>query len=221
MAHSNAAAAHTNNALTNPDPPEISSLLSDLSRYQETQAQLELLQKMSEVQNSRVQSLQERLQPLSPSGQIEGLEEQHGAGGYFDGAGAGQLGEPGQYDLDLDSFVQDNDYFPNHGGGGGGVNGGGADVGNAGGLPDFNYDMPDAGAGMNGGGVFGGGGFGAGAAVDPFQFDDVANQPHGQGQDETAQLGVDSASSSGTSPAATVEEVEDESRRRSPKRSRR
>lgn len=211
MAHSNAAAAHTNNALTNPDPPEISNLLSDLSRYQETQAQLELLQKMSEVQNSRVQSLQERLQPLSPSGQIEGLEEQQGAGGYFGGAAGQGLGEPGQYDLDLDSFVQDNDYFPNHGGGGG-VNGGDG-VGNAGGLPDFNYDMPDAGAGMNG--VFGAG------AADPFQFDDVANQAQGQGQDETTQLAVDSASSSGTSPAATVEEVEDESRRRSPKRSRR
>ena len=209
MAHSNAAAAHTNNALTNPDPPEISNLLSDLSRYQETQAQLELLQKMSEVQNSRVQSLQERLQPLSPSGQIEGLEEQQGAGGYFAGAGGQGLGEPGQYDLDLDSFVQDNDYFPNHGGGGG-VDGGDG-VGNAGGLPDFNYDMPDANAGMNG--VFGGG------APDPFQFDHVAHQV--QGQDDTPQLAVDSASSSGTSPAATVEEVEDESRRRSPKRSRR
>lgn len=80
-------------------------------------------------------------------------------------------------------------------------------------MPDFNYDMPDAGAGMNG--VFGAG------AADPFQFDDVANQAQGQGQDETTQLAVDSASSSGTSPAATVEEVEDESRRRSPKRSRR
>ena len=175
---------------------------------------------MSEVQNSRVQSLQERLQPLSPSGQIEGLEEQ-GTGGYF-GAGAGQLGEPGAYDLDLDSFVQGDDYFPNHGGGGN-VNGGAADVGSAAGLPDFNYDMPDAGAGINGSNTFGGGGFGGGdAAADPFSFDDAGaqGQVQAQGQDEAAQLGVDSASSSGTSPAATVEEVEDESRRRSPKRRR-
>ena len=225
MAHSNAAAAHTNNALTNPDPPEISNLLSDLSRYQETQAQLELLQKMSEVQNSRVQSLQERLQPLSPSGQIEGLEEQQAGGGYFGSAGGAQLGEPGQYDLDLDSFVQDNDYFPNHGGGGG-VNGGDG-VGSAGGLPDFSYDMPDASGagGMNGvfgGGGGGGGGFGGGDdAADPFHFDDDVKLAQGQGLDEPPQLAVDSASSSGTSPAATVEEVEDESRRRSPKRSRR
>ncbi|KAG9202630.1 stress-responsive transcription factor hsf1 [Epicoccum nigrum] len=222
MAHSNAAAAHTNNALTNPDPPEISNLLSDLSRYQETQAQLELLQKMSEVQNSRVQSLQERLQPLSPSGQIPGLAEGGQGpgtqGGYFGGAGAAQLGEPATYDLDLDSFVQDNDYFPDHGGVGGGAGGDGE--GAAGGLHEFNYDMPDAGVGMNGGGnAFGGGGGGGGGAADPFSFDDVLNQA--QAQDGTPQLGVDSASSSGTSPAATVEEVEDESRRRSPKRSRR
>ncbi|KAF2999448.1 stress-responsive transcription factor hsf1 [Curvularia kusanoi] len=206
MANNNAAASHTNNALTNPDPPEISRLLSDLSRYQETQQQLELLQKMSDQQNSRVQSLQERLQPLSPSGQIPGLSD---AGtGYF----GGQMSDPAQYDLDLDSFVQDNDYFPNNNNGT--VNG--TDTA----LPDFNYEMPDtAGSGMNG--VYGDG-------ADAFTFDDpdvnalgVGGGGGGAGGGGSGDASrVESVSSSGTSPAATVEEVEDESRKRSPKRRR-
>ncbi|KAF2631313.1 hypothetical protein BU25DRAFT_429003 [Macroventuria anomochaeta] len=193
----NAAASHTNNALTNPDPPEISNLLNDLSRYQETQQQLELLQKMSDQQNSRVQSLQERLQPLSPSGQIPGLTD--GNTNYF----GNQLGDPAQYDLDLDSFVQDHDYFPNS------TTNENDHPNNV--LPDFNYDLPDTNAGMNGGG------FGVGA--DAFNFDaqndgtlHVADNNDGR---------VESVSSSGTSPAATVEEVEDETRRRSPKRMKR
>lgn len=201
MANNNAAASHTNNALTNPDPPEISNLLSDLHRYQETQQQLELLQKMSDQQNSRVQSLQERLQPLSPSGQIPGLTDNNT--NYF----GSQMGDPGQYDLDLDSFVQDNDYFPNSAAGSGP-----ADVATS--LPDFNYEMPDAAtsAGLNGG--FGG------AADTTFDFDagqdDVGLSVNDRGLDGR----VESVSSSGTSPAATVEEVEDESRKRSPKRRR-
>lgn len=200
MANNNAAASHTNNALTNPDPPEISNLLSDLHRYQETQQQLELLQKMSDQQNSRVQSLQERLQPLSPSGQIPGLTDNNT--NYF----GSQMGDPGQYDLDLDSFVQDNDYFPNSAAGSGP-----ADVATS--LPDFNYEMPDAAtsAGLNGG--FGG-------ADTAFDFDagqdDVGLSVNDRGLDGR----VESVSSSGTSPAATVEEVEDESRKRSPKRRR-
>lgn len=189
MANNNAAASNTNNALTNPDPPEIGNLLHDLRRYQETQQQLELLQKMSDQQNSRVQSLQERLQPLSPSGQIPGLADTNT--NYF----GSQLGDPGQYDLDLDSFVQDNDYFPNNAN---------ADVPS--GLPDFNYEMPDTNAGLNAAG------FGSGA---DFNFDHDDGTLHVQDGNEGR---VESVSSSGTSPTATVEEVEDESRRRSPKR---
>lgn len=197
MANNNAAASHTNNALTNPDPPEISRLLSDLGRYQETQQQLELLQKMSDQQNSRVQSLQERLQPLSPSGQIPGLSDPNTS--YF----GNQIGDPGQYDLDLDSFVQDNDYFPNSA-----ANADTAGVDTS--LPDFNYELPDANVGLNG--------FGVGAADDAFAFE---NQDDGSLHVGDRNDGrVESVSSSGTSPAATVEEVEDETRKRSPKRRR-
>ena len=200
MANNNAAASHTNNALTNPNPPEISSLLSDLSRYQETQQQLELLQKMSDQQNSRVQSLQERLQPLSPSGQIPGLADANT--NYF----GSQMGDPGQYDLDLDSFVQDNDYFPNSAANAGGP----TDVATS--LPDFNYDLPDASAGLN-----------TAFDVDPagFHFDGAHDDAGLRVVEHNNNDGlVESVSSSGTSPAATVEEVEDESRKRSPKRRR-
>ncbi|KZM21826.1 Heat shock transcription factor [Ascochyta rabiei] len=193
----NTAASNTNNALTNPNPPEMNNLLNDLSRFQETQQQLELLQKMSDQQNSRVQSLQERLQPLSPSGQIPGLTENNT--NYF----GNQLGDPSQYDLDLDSFVQDNDYFPNSTSLP--PNGNATDPNSV--LPDFNYDLPDTNPGMSGGGNF----------TDTFDF--------GTHDDGTLHVGDandarESVSSSGTSPAATVEEVEDETRRRSPKRRR-
>lgn len=198
MANNNAAASNTNNALTNPNPPEISNLLHDLRRYQETQQQLELLQKMSDQQNSRVQSLQERLQPLSPSGQIPGLTDNNT--NYF----GNQMGDPGQYDLDLDSFVQDNDYFPNNA-----TNGGNSNDVNSG-LPDFNYELPDAGSSMNGAG------FGIGADAFDFNAPDDGTLHVGDNNDGR----VESVSSSGTSPAATVEEVEDESRKRSPKRRR-
>lgn len=198
----NAAASNTNNALTNPNPPEVNNLLNDLSRYQETQQQLEMLQKLSDQQNSRVQSLQERLQPLSPSGQIPGLTDNNT--NYF----GNQMGDPGQYDLDLDSFVQDNDYFPNN------TNGNGGDPGV---LPDFNYDLPDTTTGMNGAGFSATAG--AGTYGDAFNF-----EPQDDGTlhvNDNNDGRVESVSSSGTSPAATVEEVEDETRRRSPKRRKR
>jgi heat shock transcription factor len=155
-----------------------------------------MLQHMSDEQNSRVQSLQERLQPLSPSGQIPGLNENE----YF-GNAAGGLGEPGQYDLDLDSFVQDQDYFPGTANlGAGGSN-----------LPNFNFDSatPDLNGGVN---PFEG---------DAFQFGGDAGhlgvEGEVQGYNAEGQR-VESVSSNATSPTATVEEVEDESRRRSPKR---
>lgn len=150
---------------------------------------------MSEEQNSRVQHLQERLQPLSPSGQIPGL----GDGSYFANS---DLGEPGAYDLDLGSFTQGDDYFPdsnaqNNGTGPGDVT-----------LPDLSYTLPDP-ADMEGGT-----GFDSNNA-DPFGFD---------GANDNLNVGdaggrIESVSSNATSPAATVEEVEDETRsRRSPKR---
>lgn len=187
-------ASTTNNALTNPNPPEMQRLMNDLSQYQATQKQLEILQQMSDEQNSRVQSLQERLQPLSPSGQIPGLTDNE----YF-GNAAGGMGEPGQYDLDLDSFVQDQDYFP----GNADANG----VSNTAGLPDFNFDnaTPDL-----SGGAF------DGTGVDAFNFNPDANHLNVEEPAFNNDNRVESVSSNATSPAATVEEVEDESRRKSP-----
>ncbi|KAL5121766.1 Heat shock transcription factor [Pleosporales sp. CAS-2024a] len=201
-------ASTTNNALTNPNPPEMQRLLNDLSQYQATQKQLEMLQQMSDEQNSRVQSLQERLQPLSPLGQIPGLSSN---GEYF-----ADTGEPGQYDLDLDSFVQNHDYFADDSGNG-----------TTSALPDFNFDnatptpfdasgddgvfnFGDADAdtahlGVGGSSNTGGSASGGGAAA----------ADHNKGGF------AESVSSNATSPAATtVEEVEDESRRETLKRRR-
>lgn len=188
-----ALATNTNNALLNPQPPP----MPNLDQFAETQAQLDLLQKMSEEQNNRVQHLQERLVPLSPSGQIPGLSDDS----YF--------GDPGQYDLnhdlDLDSFVQGDDFFPPST-----TQTGDAGIGD-GSLPDLSYQLPDT-TGMNSGA-----GFDAGAA-DTFNFGTNSNTHLNAGDAENR---VESVSSSATSPAATVEEVEDESRaKRSPKRRR-
>lgn len=200
MMANNTAASTTNNALTNPNPPEMQRLMNDLTQYQATQKQLEMLQQMSDEQNSRVQSLQERLQPLSPSGQIPGLSDSE----YFGNAGG--LGEPGQYDLDLDSFVQDQDYFPNDTN----VNNNGM-TNNMPSLPDFNFDnaTPD----LSGGNAF------DGTGADAFNFNaGDTNHLNIDGEAGLNDNRIESVSSNATSPAATVEEVEDESRRRSPKR---
>ncbi|KAH7087697.1 heat shock factor protein HSF8 [Paraphoma chrysanthemicola] len=210
MMAGNSAASTTNNALTNPNPPEMQRLMEDLSQYQATQKQLEILQQMSDEQNSRVQSLQERLQPLSPSGQIPGLSD----GEYF-GNAAG-LGDPGQYDLDLDSFVQDQDFFPDNANNVSSTtmhNNITHDM-NAG-LPDFNFENPTP--DLNGVSAF------DGTSADAFDFGADAghlNVGAAGGMDDAGfgDSRVESVSSNATSPAATVEEVEDETRRRSPKR---
>ena len=179
----------TNNALINPQPPEMPSL----DQFEATQAQLDLLQRMSDEQNARVQTLQERIQPLSPSGSIPGLTDNS----YF---GNSNLGEPGAYDLDFDSFVQGDDFTNN--GIQNGTSNNVADVS----LPDLNFEFADSADDMNG---------------IEFQDGDVDGFNGGLGFDGTAEGGrVESVSSTATSPTATVEEVEDESvaKKRTPKR---
>ncbi|CAO2649582.1 Nn.00g069670.m01.CDS01 [Neocucurbitaria sp. VM-36] len=198
----NISAQNTNNALTNPDPPEINNLINDLVQYQATQQQLELLQKMSDQQNARVQRIQERIQPLSPSGQIPGLEDTS----YFGNTG---IGDPGQYDLDFDSLVQDQDYFPNNNNANTTAQSNG-NIDATNGLPDFNFDTPTAGF--------------DGTSADAFNFNTGASGDDGHlhvGGDDVggAENRIESVgSSNATSPAATVEEVEDETRRPGPKR---
>jgi heat shock transcription factor len=189
-------AQNTNNALTNPNPPEVSRLLNDLAQYQATQQQLEMLQKLSDQQNSKIQNIHDRILPLSPTGQIAGIGGHQatgaGGGGYFD------VGEPGQYDLNMDDFTQDDDFFPNDTST---VNGLQNNSNTNGGLPDFNFET---------GTPFEGG--------DAFTFGDDTGHlvVGGAGVEEGGR--VESVGSSNvTSPAATVEEVEDESRKRSPK----
>lgn len=212
----NTSAQNTNNALTNPHPPEMDRLLGDLAQYQATQQQLEMLQKLSDQQNSKIQHIHERILPLSPTGQISGLGE--GNDGYFGGAGNddGGLGEPGGFDLNMGHFVNDDDFFtadanpPPDQKGTNGIN----TNTNGGGLPDFTFD-----------------------ASTPFDVDpangnagfDFAGETNGIGGEDPGLLNVDDATATGgpgkiestasggssnsTSPAATVEEVEDETRR--------
>lgn len=217
MAHNTSAAspnsafaANTNNALNNPQPPP----MPNLDQLHETEAQLAYLQRVSEEQNSRVQSLQERLQPLSPSGQIPGLDANSS---YFGSAG---LGDPGAYDLDLDSFVQGDDFFPaTNTQQGDGLGAAATDPT----LPDLNYQLAgdnsgfgDAGVGMGSGDGFDFGG-GSEGHLDVRGGSGGGNASGSVGPGGT----VESVSSSATSPAsATVEEVEDEERKRSPKRRR-
>ncbi|CAG5188769.1 uncharacterized protein ALTATR162_LOCUS12028 [Alternaria atra] len=224
----NAGAQNTNNALTNPHPPEMDRLLGDLAQYQATQQQLEMLQKLSDQQNSKIQNIHERILPLSPTGQISGLGE--GGDGYFGGGDAG-LGEPGGYDLNMDSFVNDDDFFTGDanpgvvasseqkGGGVGQQANGGVTTNGSGGLPDFTFDTSAPFDVDDDGGINGGGG--------EFTFpDDVANgiessadllNVNGGGNEENVRpegaAGASGGSSNSTSPAATVEEVEDETRR--------
>jgi len=218
---SNTSAQNTNNALTNPNPPEMARLLDDLAHYQATQQQLEMLQKLSDQQNHKIQNIHERILPLSPTGQIEGIGAGgNGQDGYFDANG---LGEPGNYDLNIDNFVHDDDFFTDNGNRTGA---GDASVENPG-LPDFNFDTGGFGEGDGGAGAeaftFPGEEMvdavgkvdlsGGGEAGDALDTDKLA-----VGNEDVAK--VESLSSNSTSPAATVEEVEDETRRRSPKRRR-
>lgn len=182
-----ALAQNANNAMVNPQAPP----MPDLSQFAASQAQLELLQKMSEDTNSRVQTLQERLQPLSPSGTIPGLAD----GSYFGG-------EPGAYDLDFDNLIQDHDYFPQTSVANGQNNTG--DVT----LPDLNLEFPDASnQNMNN--------------MNGANFDGMDTDGDLLGLDGAQDGGgrIESVSSSAPSPAVTVEDVEeDKPKSRSPKR---
>lgn len=109
-----------NNALMSPNPPPMPSM----DTFSATQAQLDLLQKMQEEQDSKVQSLAGRLQPLSPSGTIPGFEPANGSS-YF-----GNANVPG--DFDLNNYINTDDYFTN-------LDGGSGSDPNA--IPDLTFDF--------------------------------------------------------------------------------
>lgn len=79
-----------NNALASPQPPA----MPDLNQLRETQQQLEMLTNMQKQQDEKVQELNRRLQPLSPTGAIPGVVGQLGENeNPFD-----LMGAPGEYD---------------------------------------------------------------------------------------------------------------------------
>ncbi|PSK56634.1 Heat shock factor protein [Elsinoe australis] len=76
-----------NNALVTPTPPP----MPDLDQYAKHQEQLEMLARLQKEQDSKVQDLAGRIQPLSPNGSIPGLPAE------------GLGNEP---DFDFDAFLQ-------------------------------------------------------------------------------------------------------------------
>ncbi|KAK8220968.1 hypothetical protein IWZ01DRAFT_425971 [Phyllosticta capitalensis] len=90
-----------NNALMNPNPPPLPSL----EHFGAHQEQLDVLQRLQEEQNARVQSLSDRLAPMSPHGAIPGV-------GSYDASLNGQANAPPS-DFDLDSYIhtEPDNYF--------------------------------------------------------------------------------------------------------------
>lgn len=154
--------APPNSALSNPTPPP----MPDLSQYARTQEQLEMLTRLQREQDSKVADLAGRLQPLSPTGSIPGLQDGYGGGagqlgggiggGLGPGVGEGDGDVDGDGDFDIDAFINSGDggYFQSFGGEGGagtGTGTGGTGTGGEG-----------LGLGVAGSGAGVGGGFGVG-----------------------------------------------------------
>ncbi|KAI5259396.1 hypothetical protein E4T42_00256 [Aureobasidium subglaciale] len=92
-----AAQPGANNALMMPNPPSMPSL----DALRQNKQHLDMLTKLQQEQDSKVADLAGRLQPLSPTGAIPGINANN-----FD-----ELGNPG--DFDLSSYINDPDdgYF--------------------------------------------------------------------------------------------------------------
>lgn len=118
MANQQNAQASNNNALVSPAPPS----MPDLSQFRETQRQLEMLTNMQKTQDEKVQELNRRLQPLSPTGNIPGIGDAGDGAGFFDVTGG-----PGEFDPN--SFLNfDNDADINFDFNGAGQDGADGDV---------------------------------------------------------------------------------------------
>ena len=82
---------HHDNALISPQPPA----MPDLEQLKQTQHQLDMLTNLQKQQDAKVQELNRKLQPLSPTGAIPGLHGQSASDeNPFDFPGAA----PGDYD---------------------------------------------------------------------------------------------------------------------------
>ncbi|KAL9090118.1 MAG: hypothetical protein Q9165_005398 [Trypethelium subeluteriae] len=189
--------ANSNNALTTPNPPPMPSL----DNFAASQQQLDMLQRLQQEQDSKVQSLADRLQPLSPTGSIPGL---HNGNAFSGGDGnTTDLGQPSE--LDLNNFINNGDYFTGGDQMGVGLTGNAGDEDDLFGTADFGLDF--GGTGDNG--LNGTSGFDFGASEHPSGLRDAGysgglqagNVPN-QEFDERGRI-VESVSSEGTSPAAT------------------
>ncbi|KAI9687544.1 MAG: stress-responsive transcription factor hsf1 [Bathelium mastoideum] len=186
--------ASSNNALTMPNPPPMPSL----DTFATNEQQLDMLQRLQQEQNAKVQSLADRLQPLSPTGSIPGLYN-----GIAGGNGNGtDLGPPSE--LDLNSFINNGDYFTGHDQTGVGLGGGVDNESNLFDTSDFGMDF----GGPDNSNLGDAGEFDMSAGNNASGFDD-AGWPQGL-QDENAlnpdfdgRGRIESVSSEATSPAAT------------------
>jgi heat shock transcription factor len=92
-----AAQPGANNALMMPNPP----VMPSLEVLRQNNAQLEMLTKMQQEQDSKVADLAGRLQPLSPTGAIPGINANN-----FE-----ELGNPGDFDLGTYLNETEDGYF--------------------------------------------------------------------------------------------------------------
>jgi len=180
-----------NNALISPLPPT----MPDLNQLKATQQQLEMLTNMQKLQDEKVQELNRRLQPLSPTGAIPGLDP-----GIMDDIDI--TGAPGDYDPG--AFINFDDPSWNTGGPVDLDFDFGADAGNDGVGGDFNFDF-------GGGAEHSGGGnedtVQASTFPPPQQEQPQPHPPPPPPPNEQDGGGrVESMSSEATSPAGTVEE---------------
>ncbi|KAL9082165.1 MAG: hypothetical protein Q9159_006650 [Coniocarpon cinnabarinum] len=213
-----------------------------MEQYEKNQAQLDLLHKMQQEQDSRVQNLTNRLQPLSPHGSIPGLEGFGGATGqgidHFN-LNSAESGGTQNEDFNLNNWLN-SDYVEDGVGNNATLNLGNQDLG---GTYDFEHapnnqadyfgdasgdnqptNTDDQGRGMfdttgqAGEGLFGsinGNNDGAGSDGDAL-FEDTA--VGGEGDDNHLEsgrvIGSVGSSSAGRSPALEAVEDEEEGGRR-------
>ncbi|KAF2087563.1 hypothetical protein K490DRAFT_11203, partial [Saccharata proteae CBS 121410] len=187
-----------NNALLNPQPPPMPSL----EHFPHSQEQFDVLQKLQEEQASRVQSLSERLAPMSPNGSIPGMS------GANYGTNSNGSGNAPPSDFDLDSYINtDASYFADPNTGDGAADPNFDDQGmdfDFGGLLDHNAAGFGDGQESNLFGLDGAGsGVGVGAGVGVGGAEGVGGE--GGNYDGGGRI-VESVSSEATSPAGTTVE---------------
>ncbi|KAK4140695.1 uncharacterized protein C8A04DRAFT_39703 [Dichotomopilus funicola] len=109
--------------------PNLSSLqMPSLHDIQNTQTELDALQRLQTEQSDQIDALTNLLGPLSPSGRIPGLDENGNPNtGYFDNV------------VDYDQFLNNNAFADSAGFDGGGLDGIGLQPG--GDEPDFNFTL--------------------------------------------------------------------------------